>query len=131
MISYDVLTNKNFLLYCAKAYDNPHCSGFDEFLNDIRRIKHIKKLITRYEKTGEFKDRLILNHIIVLNNVFEPEATVKIIWLKMHKYLKYIKPFLIMLNILPIVIQDVEKKGPIYTDDIPMEQFVIDRLREL
>ena len=127
----EVLTNANFILYCAKAYDNPHCIGFDEFLNDIRRIKHIKKLITRYEKTGEFKSRLILNHIIILNNVFGPEATVKIIWLKMHKYLKYIKPFLILLNILPIVLHDIEKKGPIYTDDTPMEQYVIDELRNL
>ena len=127
----EVLTHQNFILFCIKAYDNPHCIGMDEFLNDIRRIKHIKKLITRYKKTGEFKTRLILNHIIILNNVFGPEATCKIVLLKMDKHLKYIKPFLILLNIMPLVIHDVGIKGPIYTDDIPMDQHVINQLRKL
>jgi len=131
MIDPDVLTNSNFFLYCAKFYDNPHCVSSEEFLNDIRRIKHIKKLLTRYEKTGEFKTRLILNHIIILINVFGPEPTCKILFLKMGRYLKYIKPFLILLNILAPVIYDIEKKGPIYTDDVSMDQFVIDQLRDL
>jgi len=131
MVDPDVLTNSNFFLYCAKVYDNPHCLSSEEFLNDIRRIKHIKKLLTRYEKTGEFKTRLILNHIIILINVFGPEPTCKILFLKMGRYLKYVKPFLILLNIIPPVIHDIEKKGPIYTDDIPMDQYVIEQLRDL
>ncbi len=127
----DVLTHDNFLIYCAKMYDNPHCINTEEFFNDVRRIKHIKKLLTRYEKTGDFKTRLILNHIIILNNVFGPEPTVKILWLKMGRYLTYIKPFLILLNTLPPIIYDVGDEGPIYTDTTPLDQTVIDCLREI
>ena len=127
----EVLTNANFLLFCAKFYSNPHCTSYEEFLNDVRRLKHIKKLITRYEKTGEFKTRLILNHIIILNNCFGNEAACKIMWLKMGKHLRYIKPFLILLNTLPDILYDIEAKGPIYTDEIEMDQHVINSLREI
>jgi len=127
----EVLTHQNFFLFCAKFYDNPHCTSSEEFINDIRRIKHIKKLCTRYEKTGELKTRLILNHIIILNNVFGPEATCKILILKMGNYLKYIKPFLVLLNIMPLVVYDIEEKGPKYTDDIPLDQRIVDELRNL
>ncbi len=127
----EVLTHSNFLLFCAKFYSNPHCTSYEEFLNDVRRLKHIKKLLTRYERTGEFKTRLILNHIIILNNCFGNEATCKIMWLKMGGYLKYIKPFLILINTLPPVIYDVEIKGPIYTDDVEMDQRTVDELRQI
>lgn len=127
-----VLTNKNFLLYAAKNYDNPHCIGIEEFNEDLQRIKYIKKLLTRYVQTGELKERLILNHVIILNNVFGPEATVRIIFLKMKKFLKYIKPFLVMLNILPETVLNVEKPNAvIYTDAIPMDQAIVDALRGL
>jgi len=131
MISPNVLTHNNFILFAMKAYDNPHCMGLEEFFDDLRRVKHIKKLLTRYERTGELKERLILNHIITLSNVFGPEATTKILFLKVNKHLQYIKPFLILLNMLPSVMFDIEKEGPIHTDDLPMDQGVIDALRNL
>src|SRR6185369_1039256 len=96
-----LLTNKNFLIYAIKNYQNPHCTGLAEFKEDLQRLKHIKKLITRYVKTGELRHRLILNHLIVLNNCFGPEATCRIIFLKMKPHLCYIAPFLILLNIMP------------------------------
>ena len=65
----DILTEKNFLLFCAKHYDNP-VSDSEEFFEDLNRLKYVKKLITRYIDNGELKERLILNHIIILNNCF-------------------------------------------------------------
>jgi len=127
------LTHENFLLYCAKKYDNPNCTGMPEFQEDLNRIKYIKKLATRFAQTGDLQARLILNHLIILNNMFGPEALVKIIFLKMNdEQLSCIKPFLILLAILPKVVYDVGKEGNIiYTDDVKMNQTVIDALRKI
>ena len=113
------LTEENFLLYCAKHYDNPFSSGTDEFLEDLNRTKYIKKLVTRYEQKGELKERLILNHIIILCNVFGPKACTDILFLKMDTQLQFIKPFLVLLQILPEL---VEVNGKVFiTDDIQMD----------
>jgi hypothetical protein len=128
---YDVLTHKNYLLFCAKHYDNPHCTGVDEFHEDLKRIKYIKKLLSRYVKTGDLKERLILNHLIILNNVFGPDALVRIIFLKMKSQLSYIKPFLVMLNILPDVVLNVGSEKIIQTDSIAMDQTIIEVLRKI
>ena len=61
------LTEKNFLLYCASHYDNAKYASTEDFIEDLNRLKYIKKLITRYLEYGELKERLILNHIIVLD----------------------------------------------------------------
>lgn len=115
-----------------KCYDNPNCSGLDEFNEDLARIKYIKKLITRYIQTGELQERLILNHLIILNNMFGPEALSRILCLKMETQLKYIKPFLVFLNILPPIIFNVGKDGnKTFTDDIPMDQLIIEKLRKI
>jgi hypothetical protein len=97
----DIITHENFLLYCAKHYNNPTCHSVEEFNEDLMRLKYIKKLVTRYCESGELKERLILNHIIVLSNVFAPRVLCKIIWLKMPEQLAFVKPFLIFLNLLP------------------------------
>lgn len=128
----DLLTEENFLLYCAKHYDSRHCLDDEEFYADIHRIKYIKKLITRYIQTGELKERLILNHIIVLNNVFGPFHCVRILFLKFKETFAYIKPFLILLNILPDTIINVGKFGEIYyTDDYGMDGTIVAKLREI
>lgn len=129
---HDRIDDSNFLLYCAKHYDNPHCHDTEEFYEDLRRIKYIKKLITRYVITGELKERLILNHIIILNNVFGPVPLVRIIFLKMEKQLKYVKPFLVMLNILPDRVYNIGKEGKIFvTDEIEMDPTIIEALRKI
>ena len=128
----DKLDESNFVLYCAKHYDNPQCSGTEEFYEDLKRIKYIKKLFTRYEITGELKERLILNHIIILNNVFGPTATVRILFFKMPKYLVYLKPFFILLNILPKVVYGVGKETHnINTDEIKMDMSIVEALRKI
>lgn len=129
---FERLDDSNFILYCAKYYDNPNCHDTSEFYEDLRRIKYIKKLITRYVVTGVLKERLILNHIIILNNVFGPIHLNRILFLKMEKQLKYIKPFLVLLNILPGKVQNIGKEGRVIdTDSIEMDQNIIEALRKI
>lgn len=126
----DPIDNDNFLLFCAKNYDSVKCNT-EEFFEDIKRLKYLKKLITRYKETGELKERLILNHLIVLNNVFGAEAICKIIYFKFKKEMIYLKPFLILLNILPENIYNVGSDKVIKTDDIPMDPNIIEKLRKI
>lgn len=127
----ETLTEDNFLLFCAKHYDNSRYISTEEFVDDINRIKYIKKLITRYEDSGDLKERLILNHIIVLNNCFGPDALCKILYLKLRPQMKYIKPFLILLNVFPEKIYNVGSDSIIETDFIEMDQLIVDKLRNL
>lgn len=126
-----ILTEENFLLYCAQCYDNSKYISTEEFFEDIDRIKYIKKLITRYTESGDLRERLILNHIIILNNCFGPEALCKILYLKLKPQMKYIKPFLILLNILPEKIHNVNDEFVIETDFIEMDTFIIEKLRKV
>lgn len=122
------LTDENFLLYCAKHYDNPHCHSTDEFIEDLKHIKYIKKLLTRYIENDDLNERLILNHVIILNNLFGSEHLCRILYLKMADHFCYIKPFLVLLNILPNRIHNVNNKT-IDTDLIPMDDMIINKLR--
>jgi len=126
---YEKLTDENFLIYCAKHYDNPQCHSTEEFLEDLKRIKYIKKLITRYNESGELKDRLILNHLTILCNVFGPEHLNRILYLKMKSQFKYIKPFLVMLNILQDRIFNIKEESIIDIDLIEIDDGVIRILR--
>ena len=127
----DKLTDKNFLLFCASHYDNARYVSTEDFIEDMNRIKYIKKLITRYVESGELKERLILNHIIILNNCFGPEALCKILYLKLKPQMRYIKPFLILLNILPETIMHVGDEEIVYTDDIEMDELIVASLRKV
>jgi hypothetical protein len=122
------LTEENFLVYCAKVYDNPGMQSSEEFLEDLNRIRYIKKLLTRYQDAGELKERLILNHMITLHNCFGIHLA-KILFLKTEKQYHYIKPFLILLNALPAIIHNVGKYSTVITDDIPLDQEIVIRLR--
>ena len=69
------LNEENYLVYALKNYNSPECSGMDDFEEDIKRFKYLKRLFRRYERTGVLNDRLILNHLIVLYNVLDKAAT--------------------------------------------------------
>jgi len=127
----DVITTDNFLIYCARFYDNPQCNSTEEFLEDLMRLKYLKKLITRYIDSGELKERLILNHIIILSNVFPPKILCQIFFLKMPEQLPYIKPFLVFLNLLPPRIYNVGEKNVIDTELIPMDQRINEILKAI
>jgi hypothetical protein len=128
---FEHLTDENFLIYCARHYDNPQCHTTEEFMEDLKRIKYIKKLITRYVESGDLKERLILNHIIILSNVFGPDHLARILYLKMKPQYKYIKPFLVLLNIMPERLLNVKGEKIIDTDTISMDETIIKQLRVL
>lgn len=127
----EILSESNFLLFCAKYYDDRYFSSTEDFYEDLKRIGYIKKQITRYETTGELKERLILNHIIILNNVFGPEVCVRVLYFRLKEQFKYIKPFLILLNILPEYIYNIEGINKIETDCIEMDPKIIEALRKI
>ena len=119
---FDELTSKNFKLYAAQQYNNPECTDVEEFKQDLSRFKYLKRLLTRYEEHGELQERLILNHIIVLYNVFGIEACNKMIWYKIEeRQYQYIKPFLVYLHYLP----EDEKV------EVVMDPKIVEVLREL
>ena len=78
------LCDENFLIYAAKHYDRPHIIQ-SEFEDDLKRIKYVKRLLRKYRVDGDCKERLVLNHIIILSNCFGIEATVNMLFLKVDK----------------------------------------------
>jgi len=93
------LTEQNLLLYAAKHYYNPRFSDIEEFNEDLKRFKYIKRLVNRYLETGKLSERLILNHIIILFNVFDIEPALNMLEIKLdEKQWPVVKPFLVFLN---------------------------------
>lgn len=98
---FDELNEGNYLLFAIKFYDNPQSLTKEDFEDDLKRIKYIKRLLKRYKNTGELKTHLILNHLTVLFNVFN-DAAVPLLFYNLDKELwPSIKSFLIFLNRLP------------------------------
>jgi len=98
---FDELNESNYLLFAIKFYDNPQALTRDDFESDLKRIRYIKRLLKRYKNTGELKIHLILNHLIVLFNVFN-EATVPLLFYNLDKELwSSLKSFLVFLNRIP------------------------------
>jgi hypothetical protein len=115
-MKFDELNEDNYLLFAIKFYDNPQAVTKDDFEDDLKRIKYVKRLLKRYKNTGVLKTHLILNHLTVLFNVFD-DATVPLLFYNLEKDLwPYIKSFLVFLNRLPeypkteinIIEEDVE-----------------------
>ena len=119
---YEKITPNNVLMYAIKNYNNPHCEGEKEFEDDLKRFKYIKRLLRKYYDTKVLKERLLLNHIIVLNNVFGPDACATLLLYKIQpEYWPTLKSFLLYLNI----IREDELKQ---TDK---DEFVFEVLRKL
>lgn len=126
----DNLTDDNFLIYAIKCYDNPRCI-MSEFEDDLKRLKYIRRLIKRYKSTGDLKERLILNHIIVLSNVFGTEAAVRMLFFKVDIADYHIlKTFLLFLNYIPKIVKGIKGKN-INSSDITIDLFVASRLKEI
>ena len=122
MLIFNELTEDNLFLYAAKHYYNPQFSDIEEFYEDLKRFKYIKRLVNRYLETDELADRLILNHLIVVFNVFGIEAGLNILELKLdEKHWPVIKPFLLFLKF----IESNQYVG------IEMDQKVIKELRKI
>lgn len=98
----DPLTEESFATFCQRNYFNPHCSGKNEFVDDLKRIKYIKRLIQKIHKQKTLKsirERLIINHIIILKNVFGEENCARILFFRLEPRLhSYLKSFLVFLE---------------------------------
>ena len=98
---FDELNEGNYLLFAIKFYNNPQAVTRDDFESDLKRIRYIKRLLKRYKNTGELKVHLILNHLIVLFNVFD-DATIPLLFYHLEEDLwSPIKSFLVFLNRVP------------------------------
>ena len=129
-MEFEDLNEKNFLLYAMKYYDNPQCVEVEEFNDDLKKIKYIKRLFNQYALEGVLKERLLLNHIIVFYNVFSVEAATRILFFKLEEEVwPMLKTFLFYLNFLPDKIESINGKT-ILTTDIPMDQGIVDSLRK-
>lgn len=125
-----ILTEENFLLFAAKYYDNPCCADMDEFYDDLSRFKYIKRLFTKYKDGQEIKERLILNHLIVLYNLFGSETT-RMLFLKLRGQWNYLTPFLSKINRLPLLVMDVGEFPEIITSEIPMDVNIVAILEKI
>lgn len=123
-----MLTNENFLLYAANNYDNPF--NINEFNDDIKRFSYLKRLFHKYQETGEIKEQLIINHLVILYNMFGQSPTTNMLFLKLKNYLHILKPFLIYMQRLPEHVYNIDGVAIIYTADIKMDSTIIQLLRE-
>lgn len=128
-MSFSNLTNDNFLLYAAKAYDTPH-NVTAELAEDLKRIKYIKRLFRKYRATGELTERLILNHLIVLYNVFNNHAT-RMLFLRIDPAdYSSLKTFLLFLARLPVLVYGVNGLN-IDTRSIGIDAKIVNILRKV
>jgi len=127
---FDDLNDDNFLMYAVKAYNSPHCI-MSEFEGDLKRTKYLKRLFRRYKVTKTLKERLILNHLILLYNVFGAEPATRILFFRIDEQdYDVLKTFLIYLNYMPDRVRGINGKD-IISSDILVDMNVADILRKI
>lgn len=127
---FDELNESNVLLYAIKCYDKPNCiqSEFDE---DYKKFRYIKRLLHRYRITGEIKERLLLNHLILCQNVFGVEASTRILFLRCNeKDYSALKTFLVYTSAMPKIVKGIRYEN-IVSSDIPLDLKIVDILRKI
>ena len=129
-MSFDNLNDDNVMLYAIKAYDRPNCI-MSEFSEDMKRFNYLKRLFRRYRKHNELRERLILNHLVVLNNVFGVEVTTRLLFYEMspNDY-PQLKTYLLFLSCMPDVIVGI-KGNNILSSSIEVNMEIANVLRTL
>lgn len=127
---FDDLNPDNFVLFAMKHYDRNNCV-MSEFEADAKRFKYLKRLFRKYKTTGEIKERLVLNHIIILGNVFTVPGCVRMLFYKIDpEDYDVLKTFLVYLNYMPNTVRGINGKD--YTSSfIPIDFKIADRLRKI
>jgi hypothetical protein len=121
------LNDANFLVFAMHHYDNPQCHSLNEFEDDLKKFLYLKKLLSRYKNNGELRERLILNHIIVLYNIFG-ENTTKMLFYKIEQALwPELITFLVYLNRMP---ETIPEYG-IVLSDYKLDETIIATLRKI
>jgi hypothetical protein len=127
---FDNLTSENVLLYAMKVYDRPNCV-MSEFKEDMKRFNYLKRLFYRYRKDGEVKDRLIINHLIVLSNVFGVEVSTRLLFFKIAKEdYPALKTYLVFLSHMPDIVKGIRGQDLI-SSDISLDINVAMSLRKI
>jgi hypothetical protein len=129
-MSFDDLNNDNVLMFAVKAYNSPNCV-MSEYKDDMKRFNYLKRLFKRYRKVNELRERLVLNHIVVLCNVFGPEAATRLLFYKMAKDdFPALKTYLLFLSVMPERIKGI-KGADIISSEIPIDFKVAEVLRDI
>jgi len=127
----DLLNDDNFMMYAIKNYNTVNCI-MSELIEDLKRIKYIKRLMKRYRNGGPLKESLILNHIIILGNVFGTKASVHILFFKLGKeYRDMLKTFFIFLNYFPEKLDFLIDGEEIHLKEIPIDMKLASVLRKI
>lgn len=122
----------NALLYAAKHYENTNCFDTVEFYEDLNRFKYIKRLLNKFVESGDLKERLIINHLTIIYNVFGVEAGTRLLFLKLKDHLHLIKPFLLLMGTCPDVVKAIGIEGKdVETDDIESCDKITQILKEI
>ena len=130
-MNFEDVNENNFLMFSMKYYENPQCLSEQDFHNDLKIIKYIKRLLNRYKKTNELKIRLMLNHLIMLGNVFPIQVLTRILFLKIpSEYWSELKTFLIYLKYMPDEIESINGKK-IISSDILVNLEIAKELRKI
>lgn len=124
---HEKLNENNFLIYAMHHYDNPQCHSLEEFEEDLKKFVYLKKLLSRYKKDGELRERLILNHIIVLYNVFGDAATNMMFYKIDRSCWDTLITFLVYLERMPEELGDYSIK----LSDYMLDEQVISSLRKI
>lgn len=120
------LCDEDFLVFALEHYENPQCGSLEEFYEDIDRIKYLKRLLNRQDGDAGQKNRLILNHMIILTNVFGGCTASRILFFKMEqKYHGQLKTYLHFLNMLPKEIPEADLMG------VEIDRMLLEELRKL
>jgi hypothetical protein len=129
-MSFENLNEDNVMLYAMKIYDKPNCI-MSEFVEDMKRFNYLKRLFSRYRKYDELRERLVLNHLVILNNVFGPEATTRLLFYEMSESdYPALKTYLLFLNTMPDVVKGIKGKD-ILSSDILIDLKIAEILRNL
>jgi hypothetical protein len=127
---FDNLREDNIILYAIKCYDRPNCI-VSEFEEDFKRVSYIKRLFKKYRETGEIKERLVLNHVVLLQNVFGfvPATRILFVLIQEQDY-EILKPFLLYTSAIPDVVLGINGKD-IHSKEIVMDWKIVEKLRVL
>ena len=122
------ITDENFILYAMHNYNNHECNSIEDFNEDINRLKYVKRLLRKYVNSDELKERLIINHLVLLGNVFGPAVTTRILFFKLEQKLwPALKTFLVFLQYMQVDLHNSE----IISSKIPLDQNIVNILREI
>ena len=128
---FDDLNDDNFLMFAMKEYNDIQCTDIEEFYDDLKKIKYIKRLFNIYINNGQLKERLILNHLIVFYNVFPAQAGTRILFYKIEKsFWSMLKTFLVFLDRMPDKIDSIRGET-IRSNDIQLDDGIVTRLRAI